>query len=519
MSESLLEANTMEEKLKHFDQAYANSLLAQAVYMDKQWALNEIGSNIYNMGPHFKKAIENKQEMNTFKLWNYLKSNVSLVPANEVNLSATSEDKVFISRNKDYFFDTKFTYKNGQYSAGRKNEDIARAALVTSEDPANPGKKILHVVFRGTEFSRIREYGTKAYLDMDAYYYHFKPLEDMVRQYVNNPAHNISEIHATGHSLGGSMAEQFLKNMPDNPEAGYIVKGFTFGSPGATKKGMTAFMGAAYHSVKNFFAIKENHPVSEIYNTYEQKKNSECVSNLGQCLLPEKTKDPRLTHYYHSNDPVPIVGVAGYKKNGEKVNLNDRLELMSRQVGIIKSSFLEKIPVISTMYKFFTSKRFHDSDRYSINLRDSIENILHENNLSKEKVAELAPNWRQWTKSEIEFQRFGVKYKPLIESVLLEKNPYMTKEELITAVYDIRDSMKNDNNAIILANKIGMQNKGKHHLVAEEKSEAEYKSVLHGSFGSAASMTTKDAMQERLEKIRRTVVAENAEEARRFKLG
>lgn len=508
------------KKLKSLDEAYVNSILSQAVYSYREWSISELDRDIYSMGPRLVEAISDKRDMATFKIWNFLKTNVKPVLAGSVNLSETSEGKVFVAKNKDYFFDTKFTYKNGFYSAGRKNEDIARAALLTTDDPENPGKKILHVVFRGTEFPRIKEFFSKAYLDMHAYYYQFKPLEDMVRKYINNPDNNISQIHATGHSLGGAMAEEFLKNMPDNPEVGYVVKGFTFGSPGSTKRKTTSFLNAGYHAVKKFFTLKEDVKPEDIYNTYSKPKDNVCSNDGTVCNIPKNGKENRLTHYYHSFDPVPIVGVAGYNKNGKEINLTDKIENLSKDVGLIKDSFWDKIPILRHIVAALPAGRFHDSDRYSLNLKNKIETLLHDNKISREEVTKLAPNWRQWIKSEIDFQKIGIKHKATIEEALLAKNPTLkdNPESLIEAVYNVRENMKHDNTAIILANQLGLQDKGTHHLVSNDLSNTEQAEIVKGRFGHSFGPESGDPAQRlaRVANLRKAV--EEDMEKRRIKM-
>lgn len=520
MSDITKERENTLKSLKHLDEAYVSSILSQAVYSYREWSISELNRDIYSMGPRLVDAVSNKRDMATFKIWNFLKTNVKPVLAGAVNLSETSEGKVFVARNKDYFFDTKFTYNNGFYSAGRKNEDIARAALLTTDDPENPGKKILHVVFRGTEFPRIKEFFSKAYLDMHAYYYQFKPLEDMVRKYVNNPNNNISQIHATGHSLGGAMAEEFLKNMPDNIEAGYTVKGFTFGSPGSTKRKTTSFLNAGYHAVKKFFALKEEINPEDIYNTYSKPKDDVCSDDGTICNIPQYGKDNRLTHYYHSFDPVPIVGVAGYNKNGEEINLTDKIEKVSKDVGLVKDSFWDKVPVVRHILAAFPAGRFHDSDRYSLNLKDKIETLLHDNKISREEVTQLAPNWKQWIKSEIDFQKIGIRHKATIEEALLAKNPAMKNnpESLIEAVYNVRENMKHDNTAIILASQLGLQDKGTHHLVSNDLTSIEQSEMIKGRFGPAFGPESGDPAQ-RLARVASLRKAVNEDmEKRRVKM-
>lgn len=485
--------------LKTLDQSFAASLLSQAVYTDNLWTMEKMGSKFEDMGTHIRKSIDSQQEMARLKLWNYLNENYRPVLNSEVNLSSIGAEEIHRYKQEKYNFTTEYTFQNGQYSAGSKYKDIAHAALLTSEDPENPGKKILHVSFRGTEFNRIKEFIPHAYMDMDAYYHHFKPLESMIKAYVSNPANNISQIHASGHSLGGAMAEEFLKRMPDDPEAGYIVKGFTFGSPGSTKKPLLKFLTTAYHALKK--NIIPDHSINQ--------------SPLNQ---ENKEIDSRLVNFYHSNDPVPKLGIAGYTKSGRKIVLHDNMEIMSQKVGFTKKSFLEKWPLIGRIATFFDSKRYHDSDRYSINLRDQIEGRIR--HAKAEDIsgpnAHFSNEWKKFAKSEIHFQSLGIKYKGAIESIIAHNEPGISYEGLQKKLYEVRDQMKHHNAVQIAMNKFG-NTKGTDHLtvMTDEKNPAVIKNLMDGEFGNSNGMTPAERMN-RLAKLRERIDATHT--LRQFKV-
>lgn len=133
---------------------------------------------------------------------------------------------------------TEYTYKNGVYSPGEKGEfgKFAGALITTSDDPDNPGKKILNVSFRGTDPSKdasAAKYITEAYPDMEKYYHnHFIPLEYLVKEYAKDPKNNISTIDVSGHSLGGAMVHRFVESLEIEPNLNTVNRGVTFGSPG-----------------------------------------------------------------------------------------------------------------------------------------------------------------------------------------------------------------------------------------------------------------------------------------------
>lgn len=488
--------------LKQLDQAFSASLLSQAVYVDNIWAMENIKTPFPELGKYIQKGINSQQDMARLKLWNYLHENFEPVSSNSVRLSAMQDvniEEPTKFKQENYNFTTEYSFKNGQYSAGSKYHDLAHAALLTSEDPDNPGKKILHVSFRGTEFSRIKEFIPHAYMDMDAYYHHFKPLEAMIKEYASNPANKVSQIHASGHSLGGAMAEEFLKRMPDDPDAGYTVKGFTFGSPGSTKKPLMKFLTTAYHVLRE--KIIPDHTINQ--SVLDEK---------------EKQKDPRLVNFYHSNDPVPKLGIAGYSKSGKSLALEDKFEVMSQQVGFTKKTFLEKWPLIGNIATFFTSKRYHNSDRYSINLRDQIEGRIRKSNIQDVNGdnVNVTNEWKKFAKSEISFQSLAIKYKNAFEILIAHDEPGISKENIQKKLYEIRDNMKHDSKVQVAMNKIG-NTKGIDHLLTNPNSpqtSEETKAFIAGRFGHPSTMDLQERVQ-RLEKLREAIAT--TDKTRQFK--
>jgi hypothetical protein len=200
------------------DQAFLNSILSFAVYDQNNWIFKKLKSDLSDMGSIFDDAIENKEKMYNLKVWHFMKNTFEKIPDHELKIPA---EKILIN---SYKYETHFYFKDGQYSAAN---GLAHASVLKSKSLDGDGE-VLHLTFRGTEFSRLTEYLKGAYLDMSAYYEHFAPLALYIRDYVNNPINNITEVHVNGHSLGGAMVQEFLKNNPPEKFAD-PMKGFNFG--------------------------------------------------------------------------------------------------------------------------------------------------------------------------------------------------------------------------------------------------------------------------------------------------
>ena len=90
------------------------------------------------------------------------------------------------------------------------------------------GERTLAVVFQGTEMGSINDWRDNIF-GINRHYEFMRPLVEAVDRYVSE--HGITRVLATGHSLGGSMAEVFMLAHPDDGTTRYL--GCTFGSPGA----------------------------------------------------------------------------------------------------------------------------------------------------------------------------------------------------------------------------------------------------------------------------------------------
>lgn len=417
--------SSMFSILQRIDESFLNSILSFAVYEDNSWMMNNLKSELTDMTTTVQEAMKNPEKMYSLKVWHFIKNNFEKIPDHELQIPA---EKYIKNR---YNYQTHFYFKDGQYSA---NNGLAHANILKSKSLDGDGD-ILHISFRGTEEKRVFEYIKGPYLDMSVYYEDFKPLEKYIRQYVNNPANNITEVHVNGHSLGGAMVQEFLKNNP--PETFAVpIKGFTFGSPGSHKKWYHKFATIAFHTIRGGVNIP-----------------SDNSANIN---------DDRITQFYHSNDPIPIVGLLGYNKGGNTYNLPDVNYEEAKKANLEKQGFLEKIPAFGKMITYFKEKvihkfgtKFHDSARYIMNLRNHIETHYQEFPYAGEIFSEHSTkNWQNWLKHERDFGALSIKYRSAFEYLVKKDEPTLNAESINEKILKIRENMKHDSEADVVLSKI-----------------------------------------------------------------
>jgi hypothetical protein len=413
--------------LKKADEAFLNSILSYAVYEQNSWMFENISSDLSDMGAIFNDAIQNNDKMYDLKIWHYMKNTFEKISDSELNMPSTGKFTTPHNYQLDYSFE------DGQYSSHNK---LAHASILKSKNPKGDGE-ILHLSFRGTEFSKLLKYAKGPYLDMSAYYESFKPLIENIREYVNNSENNIIEIHVNGHSLGGAMVQEFLKNNP--PESFKVpVKGFTFGSPGSEKKWYHKFSILAYHTIGRGVSI--------------DKINSE--------LNKPSINDERITQYYHKNDPVPLVGLLGYVKGGNNYALPDVAYKDDKDAHLEKENFLEKIPAFGKVMIFFKehiankfNKKFHDSKRYIMNLRNYLEDNYEDPHFGSLFTFKHTLHWQNWRKHEKNFSTLSIKYKSAFEYLIKQNNPEINEDKLSEKVLEIRQRMKFDSQSDVVLSK------------------------------------------------------------------
>jgi hypothetical protein len=437
--------NSLFSFMKRTDEALLNSVLSYAVYERNGWMLDNINSEISEIRPIVQEAIKDKEKMYNLKVWHFLKKTFDKIPDEAFDLP--SESSVM----NDYGFETKFSFKNGEYSAAN---GLAHATVLKSPHPTGEGH-ILHLAFRGTEFSRLLEYIKGPYLDMSAYYENFKPLEKALKAYANDPENNIIEIHVSGHSLGGAMVQEFLANnevkfpyepIYENDEYRYSssfqapIKGFTFGSPGSRKTKLHNFVTIAYHLLGRGVFVPMDFEIDK--------------------------PDPRMTQFYHGNDPVPIVGLLGYTKGGNNFRLPDVAYEEAKQANLENKGFLEKVPAFGRMVTFFKetilnkfNTKFHDSARYIMNLRNQIEQFYVEYPKLGDVFTDVSTkNWQNWIKEERQFSGLSIKYKSAFEYLINEEDPNLNNEQVYDKLLHVREKMKYDSQAEVVLTKTRRNN-------------------------------------------------------------
>lgn len=414
------------------DDAFVSSILSYAVYNKNRWMFDSLGKDFNHMKPKFADAFLNKNleeaqdKFFDLKVWHYLNNNFEPIRDNSIKIPSQ------MIQLTDYSYLSQYTYKDGQFDSKHVEQkfDIAHANLIKRKNPNGDGY-ILHLTYRGTEFDHIWKYVTGPYLDMSAYYENFKPLEKYIKEYVSDPKNKIDELHVAGHSLGGSMVQEFLKNNPKE-EFPIPIKGFTFGSPGSKKNKFHKFITTAYHSILRGVDL----PIKE-----------------------QPKKDSRIKEFYHSNDPIPKIGLMGYSRNGDSQDLFDtvREEAKLAKIEIEKAtgkSFIQKIPIFSNIYNsakhFITSKlllNYHDNSRYVKNIRNFMENYFVAYPDIGNLLSENMKNLKDWTSSERKFISLSVRYKEEFLSMIKEHYPNADKMELHDKLYKIRERMLLDTTA------------------------------------------------------------------------
>ncbi len=411
---------------KDTDDAFVSSILSYAVYNKNRWMFESLGKDFEEMKPKFSKAFFNKNQEEAqehffdLKVWHYINNSFEKIKDSSIKIPSQSLQIT------DYYYLSESTYKDGQFDSKHVEQsfDIAHANLIKRKNPNGNGY-ILHLTYRGTEFDHLWKYIKGPYLDMSAYYENFKPLEKYIKQYVSDPNNHIEELHVAGHSLGGSMVQEFLKNNPKE-DFPIPIKGFTFGSPGSKKNVFHKFITTAYHSILRGvdLPIKEQHK-----------------------------KDIRLKEFYHSNDPIPKIGLMGYSRNGDSQDLFDTVREEAQLAKIEKEratgkSFIEKIPVFSSIYStakhFITSKlllNYHDNSRYIKNIRNFMENYFVAYPDIGDLLSENMKNLHNWSKQERKFISLSVKYKNEFLSMIKEEYPNYDKLKMQDKLYQIREKM------------------------------------------------------------------------------
>lgn len=318
------------------DRSLLNSFLALAAYNDNTWIIKNLNKTPEEMKYYQDTALldESGSTLTGLAIWGTLKKTVRTIPDDAFDfdkIAKLNQDNAFYHNyhSNKYHTDIGFYYREGVYQT---IDGMAQAVVVESQE-AN-GEKTIHIAFRGTE-AKVSDNALigvakhiPAYLDMEAYYEKFKPLQDAVIDYAKK--NNISKIEFAGHSLGGACVENALKQLPEDENTPEI-QGFTFGSPGANKKIFTKFVNSIYHMNRNVlgFLVQKPFATMEWVAAAIDPRLGISVSGLVTTINPKQIvsekNDHRLIEYGHTRDPVPILGILGYSKVGERINLHDKI--------------------------------------------------------------------------------------------------------------------------------------------------------------------------------------------------
>lgn len=294
-----------ERLLKLHDKAFLNAILSYGVYTSQEWTLSNEGEDKKNDTEHFKNLMQQvKTSVLDLPLKKAYELYISLYNRNTfeaVYLDLAQAGEYYSHK---YGYPTNFKHSKGEFQT---LNNLAKAGIFKTKN--DDGSYNLHLSFRGTDTNAqsFKEFIYKAYLDMSAYYDCFKPLEMAILDYAKNPANNIKEMHVSGHSLGGSMVQEFLDS-PEVKTSNLNIQGFTYGAPGNNKNEFYSFFPALYHIVKH-------------QKFMDMGKSIFRLATMN--LLNHKDADLRITQYTHSGDLIPRVSSPLYAKSGIHIRIED----------------------------------------------------------------------------------------------------------------------------------------------------------------------------------------------------
>lgn len=295
-----------ERLLKLHDKAFLNAILSYGVYTSQEWTLNNSGDREReNDSDHFKNLMQQvKSSVLDLSLKKAYELYISLYNRNTFEAVSLNLAQAGEYHSHKYGYPTNFKHSKGEFET---LNNLAKAGIFKTKN--EDGSYNLHLSFRGTDTNAksFKEFFSSAYLDMSAYYDCFKPLEMAILDYAKNPSNNIKEMHVSGHSLGGSMVQEFFDS-PEVKASNLNIQGFTYGAPGNNKTEFYSFFPALYHVVKH-------------QKFMEMGKSIFRLATMN--LLNHKDTDLRITRYTHSGDLIPRVSSPLYEKSGTHIRIQD----------------------------------------------------------------------------------------------------------------------------------------------------------------------------------------------------
>lgn len=288
------------------DRALAATLSA-AIYTDNVWMIQTLGEP-YEQMPLWRSAAVPEGDPAQLARACLIKNTYSHVQGVDIAPQGKSADPMSGLL-------TDFSYKEGVFYFG----DLACAALV--ERKRDNGSTVVELCFRGTEkettgqpkadkLNLIGGYFMSAYKNLDGHYERHRLLIDEAVRIVNQRSARgeLVELHVSGHSLGGSMAEIFAKKDAQRLSDPSKFFGCTFGSPGSGQEQHLFSMlvaGVARAILTKLGLLTDN---------ARHASSNYAGGSLGSKPLPGT---PNLTQYIDPADPVPKLGLlGGYRSIG-----------------------------------------------------------------------------------------------------------------------------------------------------------------------------------------------------------
>jgi hypothetical protein len=262
-----------------------------------------------------------------------LKDWVSPIPSSAPTSGHTPDP--LIGKEIDYIYD------KGVFHAG----DLACGSLF--ERKKLDGSTCIELTFRGTESTTtgdastdrrnlIGGYFLSAYKNMQGHYERHRPLvEEAIRVATARSALGEKiELRVSGHLLGGSMAELFIKNDAGRLPPSVKISACTFGSPGigAPQSAFSMLVkGFARLLLSKTGLVDDNVARTGIWRDYMSKKTDSTPS-----------ENALIDRFINPEDPVPKLGMlGGYQGSGR--TLLSQYDKFDQTTGKIIESGLSDI--------------------------------------------------------------------------------------------------------------------------------------------------------------------------------
>ena len=470
IDESLDYDQKIYQEMKLLDKATIASLIATVSYQEYQPIRKELSkpeASWFDLTNSHKDFFV-KDDINSYfrkKLFYNLKNlKVFSFDLQQINLPNEGKAK---SHQSLTLHDIKYlTTSHGEYLA---QDGLASAWVGIMPDPDHPGKNKLIISFRGTEFSNLKNYIFCAYANMSWHYMQFKPLIKAIINYADDPVNNISGIMATGHSLGGAMVQEFLRDYPETlPKTtnSISIEGYTFGSPGSVKKGIYRFMAAGSQLMQKLLAKKIQptidllssiaEPVSQLIKSKKLKYFYLLINFFSDKLYykpkykPAPAQDHRLVEFFHYADAVPKLGDLGYRKFGNNFLLFDESYeyFSSRRQNTFFSfkNFSIKKHAMNSYYNILESSLFKRADILNIGILSNLDNSGNLTGLSAIKKSIHAFNIESLVSQRInkffKIRKFAKLTSSQKRAIAMIKNKTLQEENKFPEETNLTDKIK-----------------------------------------------------------------------------